>query len=210
MLTLTRAHRRDGSTEKTFLSKTKCPVTWKLEVTWCVRPRMPVQTWAWPSDSRCCKKPRKDPKRPGKFTRNCSTASEDTGHNSKWEWFLLIGDWHNWCRFWPRLIGMMKCITSASRLRPVPLLAFQIWPYGEGERAGQRRKHNSPQTCLSNLAFWETLMKIALALQGKEEVDKATLSSKMGTETLICFLCGDHKWQSWPFMNCSYGQGCRA
>lgn len=169
---------------------------------------MPVQTWTWTSNSRCCKKPREDPKRPRKIIRNCPTASVATGHNAKWEWFLLISDWCNWCRFWPHQIGMMKCITSASALRPVPLLALWIWPYGEGECAGQGRRHESHVTYLSILAFWVTLLKIALALQGKEQVDKAskaTLPSKMGTETLICFLCGDHKWQSWPFMNCSYG-----
>lgn len=39
-------------------------------------------------------------------------------------------------------------------------------------------------------------MKIALALQGKEQMlfqEQATQSSKMGAATLICFLCNDYK-----------------
>lgn len=138
---------------------------------------------------RCCKKLKENPKRPKKITRNCPTASVATGLNPKWEW--LVTDQQ--CRFWPHQIGMIKCITSASGLRPVPHITLQGCPYGESECVGQGRKHNSHITYLSILAFWVTLMKIALLLQGKEQVDKAILSSKMERETLTCFLCGDHK-----------------
>lgn len=192
-----------------FLVKTKCSVTQKLDVVWCACSRTPDQTQTWASDSRCCKKPRKDTKRPYKITRNCLTASVATDHNAKWGSFLFIGDWHNQCRFWPYQRGMMRCIDSAPGLRPGLPFALWTWPYGEGEWSRQGRRHNYT-TCLSILGSWVTLMTIAQALQGKEQLDKATLSSKMGTATLICFLCGDCKWQRWPFLNCSYGQVCRA
>lgn len=136
-------------------------------------------------------------------------SSVATDRNAKWGCFLFIGEWQNQCRFWPCQRGMMKCIASASGLRPVLPLALRIWPYGEGEWSRQRRRHNYT-AYLSILDSWVTLMKIAQSLQVKEQLDKATLSSKMGTATLIWFLCGDRKWQRWPFLNFSYGQVCRA
>lgn len=124
---------------------------------------------------------------------SCSLVTDTTNvdfNHTKWEWRIVS----------LVLLGSCQFFSSPSK----------IWPYGEGECAGQGRRHSSHMISLSILAFQVTLMKIALALEGKEQVDKATLPSKMGTETLICFLCGDHRWQSWPFMNSSYGQVCRA
>lgn len=170
------------------LSKTECSVAQELDVSWWVCPGVPVQTRTW-TIRRCCKKSRNNPKRLRKITRNFSSASVARGHNTEWEWFLLTGDWQNWCRFWPYQIGIMKCIASASRLRPVPLLLLRIWPYGKGECAGQGRRQNSHTSYLSILAFWMTLMKIVLTLQGKEQVDEATLIQQNENRDISLVFC---------------------
>lgn len=181
-----------------------------LDLSWWVCPGLPVQTWTW-TTRRCCKKSRNNPKRLGKITKIFFRATVATGHNMEWEWFLLIGDWQNRWRFWLHHIRIMKCIASASRLRPVPLLILWIQPYGKGECAGQGRRWNSLISYLSIPTFWMTLRKIVLTLQGKEQVDEATLIQQNGNRDInLCFLWGDHRWQIWPFMNCSHGQVCRA
>lgn len=170
------------------LRKNECLMSQKLDSSWWVCPGVPVKTWTL-TIRRCCKKSRNNPKRLRKITRNFFSASVATGHNIGWEWFLLIGDWQNWCRFWPHQIGIMKFIASASRLRLDLLLLFRIWPYGKGECAGQGRRQNSHISYLTIPTFWMTLMKIVLTLQGKEQVDEATLIQQNENRDINLFFC---------------------